>query len=733
VKILDFGIAKVMDTRPEATDAATITSDGTHHGRVIGTAAYMSPEQARGLPVDKRTDIWAFGCVLYELLTGGPPFTRATATDTLAAIIEHEPDWDALPPATPPRMATLVRWCLQKDPKERLRDIADAKRDLLDGVEPPVATRDGRVWTRRRAMTAAASVVALCALAFVAGRGFAPERPTSADRSSTVVRFAVLPPPGKSFLWSYETPFFALSPDGTRLAYVVYEGNDVTRIWMRPVSSIEARPIAGTEGARSLFWSRGGESLAFFAENKLKRIDISEGSVFAICTVPATIGLMGTWGAEQILFASVEGDAIYRVPPTGGEPARLVERNPAQGVARVNSPVFLADGQRFLFLARRKDGSGQLMLFARGRTPKTIAQVDSSVAWTDAGYLVYTREGTLVGQRFDAEGERLTGSPFTIVGGVDYGFSTARTMASVSRTGVVAYQPRPDPAKARLVWFDRSGREQESVGPATAYVRFRLSHDAASIVFDREHPDLGSPDIWTRDLTRGTEHRITSDRTSEASGVWLRDDRSVVYLADRGGPPHLFVRNLETGDERELLPAGRLQHPLDTFPDGKTLLMAERTETGDFDLETLSLEPGAQPQPLLKSPFNEYQARLSADGHGIVFISNESGRYDWYVAPVSALNRKKPLAPGEILDARWSSPTEIVFLTAADEMYSATVNFSGSSITLGAPQLLFKIKVRWSGFELSADGSRFLALLPDQPPVPPPLVAIINGINERPK
>jgi Tol biopolymer transport system component len=575
---------------------------------------------------------------------------------------------------------------------------------------------------------AATALLAVGVLFWWAGRQWAP-RP---DEARPPVRFTVVPPPGNTFGGDYERTYLALSPDGSRLAFVAADASHVTRIWLRPMSSPDAQSIAGTEGARSLFWSPDGKSIAFFADNKLKRIDPSEGSALTVCNVSKDIGLAGTWGSEEILFASIEGDAIYSVPvSTAGIVTALVSRDVEHGVTRVQWPAFLPDGKRYFYLARQRDGSGQLMLGARGRAPRPVMKLESAVQWVDPGYLIYAREGALIGQRFDAASEQTVGAAIDIANSVEYSYSTARAMFTASRNGVVAYEPRRDPPRAHLSWFDRSGVERNTAAPTGVYRSFKLSPDDRSLLFDRPDLELGTFDLWMRDLVRGTERRITFDPSSENLGVWLRDGNGIVYSADRGGPPHLYYRDLSTGADRELLPVGRFQQALDISGDGTSLLFAERAASGSFDLKQLSLGPGSvSVRAVTDSPFDEPSGWRSADGRLLAFVSNESGLPDWYVAPIDRLDAKRPIASSEVLDVRWGRGTEAVYLTSDGEIYSTTVAGS-TDLAIAPPKLLFKLKTRWLTFGLSADGSRFLALIPDQPSSRKPMVVVLNGLSAR--
>jgi Tol biopolymer transport system component len=537
VKVLDFGLAKAVagdDSGPDLTHSPTVTMGGTRDGVVLGTAAYMSPEQARGKAVDKRADIWAFGCVLFEMLTGRSAFAGETLSDTIAKILEREPDWRALAERAPPGVQRILRRCLEKDPKQRLRDVGEARIGLSrQDEEAPARENQPAAWTwkqRAAALTASAAVVA-AALATGAWYG---SRPSARSRAS-LIQFALPPPLGARFRVDFETTFLALLPDGSQVALVARPADGSNRIWLRPLSAIEARPLAGTEGASSAFWSPDGRSLAFFAGNQLKRIDLSGGSPVTICEVPENIDLFGTWGlGGQILFASVEGTAIFSVSTNGGTPAAVVQPDRTQKQSRVHWPWFLPDGKRFLYLTRMQDGSGQITLGEPGAPPRAILSAVSNPQWVDPDYLVFVREGTLLGQRVDLASGRPVGEAFSIAEPVNYFFSTARASFTTSRNGMLAYQSRGN--LTRMMWVDRAGTELDSLGPVGSYQRARISPDGKSVVFDRGEPRMGTGDMWVTDLARGVETRLTSDPGSEGGATWLPTSHAVIFQADRGGP-----------------------------------------------------------------------------------------------------------------------------------------------------------------------------------------------------
>jgi Tol biopolymer transport system component len=738
VKVLDFGLAKLAQASdsslqsPDLSNAPTMSGGGTREGMLLGTVAYMSPEQARGKPVDKRTDIWAFGCVVYEMFAGKSPFPGDTIPDTIAAILEREPDWKALPPTTPANVRRLLAACLEKDTKRRLRDIADAASGLVvDGSAPALVdmgTDLRRSWTTSRVVLAAVAVAAFAGLIVVGMRVFPRQ---TAVPPPTPIRFSLLPPEGGSFFGSYETIGLAFSPDGSQLGFTASDRLGATRVWMRSLASLDARPLAGTEGATSLFWSPDGRSIGFFAAGKLKRLNISDGVSVAVCDVPTVVGLFGTWGTDgQALFASIEGQAIFRVSMSGGTPVQMVTPDPSRSETRVLWPWFLPDGRRFLYLAQLRNTEGHLMLAESGKPPREISVVASNVQYVDPGYLVFAREGALMGQRFDAVSGAVTGEPFAIAESVNYNISTFRAMFATSQSGAGAYQSHRD--VYQLVWFDRGGRELGAVGLGGDLDNPRISPEGRRALFARTQPAIGSHDTWIVDLDRGVETRLTSDPTSENNGLWLRDGRSVLFALARGGPPHIVRRDLTTGQDEEMLPQGTLQGPEDVSPDGKFLVFTERTTGGENDLWTLTLTGSRIRSPLIQSPFDQIEARFSPDGRFFVFQSDESGRGEIYVMPFPVTGAKVRVSTQGGRLPRWSRDGgELFYLSADSHLVSVTVKTT-PSLQIGTPAPLFEFQVGklWRDFDVAIDGKRFLAIIPESLARNQPLTVVSNWMAE---
>jgi Tol biopolymer transport system component len=707
VKILDFGLAKAVDASAllAATDSVIGASPRTQVGVIVGTAAYMSPEQARGQPVDKRTDIWAFGCVLFEMCARRPPFGGATVTDTLAAVIEHEPDWTLLDSRTPAYVLDLLRRCLTKDVKLRLRDIGEARVALGPGRDAQRADVNRR---RPRAAAMTAVVATLVVAGSIAGAVY---RRVGSPLPASAVRFLVFPPEGGAFSRHPARTFFALSPDGSRLAFVA--GTDRGRVWIRPMAELEARPIPGTEGATSVFWSPDGNSVAFFSSGKLKRVELAGGAVVTVCDFPASTEAHGTWGRSGvILIGTGPAQAIYSVAAAGGTPRVAVTPNRANGEVRVHWPFFLPDGKRFLYTVRRTDGEGQLRIGGLNGDSRALMTVASNTQWVDPDVVVFAREGVLLGQRVDVDAARTIGEPFSVAERVDYLLTTSRALFSVSQTGSVAYHADTD--LGQLVWTDYRGNEVGTVGSPADYEpqSGRLSSDGTLLLTSQRQPGLGTFDIWRHDLVRQNAHRLTDDRGVELTPIFVDGERAMIFSADRGGAvPSVFRRDLVTGVEEQLRPSGRQQLVMDFIPWQNTIVYVERSETGRFDILRLALAAGGSPEPLVRSRLSKYEARTSPDGRAIAFIAEDPPKVDLYVAPLP-LTDAPILAVADVAGPpRWSADGRQIYYLGGDTDLMMTVPVrTEPAVTVGAPRQLFRLKGPARLLDVSRDG-RFLLVM----------------------
>jgi Tol biopolymer transport system component len=711
VKLLDFGIARVAVADDDETRAAT------QDGIVIGTTAYMSPEQARGLSIDKRTDIWSYGCVLFELLAGRPAFAKATKTDTLAAILEHDPDWSLVPAHTPAAVVALLRRCLIKDTRERLRDIGEARIALKDG------RADDALPVRRRTPLVGAIATAAIAAAMAGVYLLAP-RPTA---PAATISFPINPPPAMLFLRGGPSRvFFDLSPDGSRIAFVAASAES-GGIWVQALGELQPGLIPGTESGGGPAWSPDGQSLAFFMNAQLKRVDLRSGVITTICDVPDYIRQVASWGRDgQIAFASGEGGSIWVVPAAGGTPDEVVKRDQAAGQVRVHLPMFLPDGRRFLYAIKMTDGSSRLAIAAKGTPPREIGAIESNMRWIEPHYLVSARAGALVAQRFDLDREQLVGDAVLVTERVNHFPTTSRALFSASASGTIVYHNATD--QSQLTWFDRSGRITGTLSDVNDHLSARISPDGTRVVFDKRGPETASWDLWIADLDRNVETRITSDPGSEVTPVWLRDGRGIIYGSDRGGvPPQLYRRDLDTGAETALRLGVVQQQSIGLTPDGETLGFVERGPGGNFELFLMPLSRPKEAQQI-GPPTRVFNmgSWFSPDNRAFAFSSGRSGRVEVYVAPLATPTAAITVSPGGGSDPRWSPDgREVTYLSLDGRLMSAPIRTSPSLVVGTATPLFSPSSGQWIYYDTAPDG-RFLAVVMKQPADAQPIMAIVN-------
>jgi len=697
VKVLDFGLAKTgVIPGGSAEDSPSLETNLTETGMIMGTASYMPPEQARGAAIDKRVDIWAFGVVLYEMLTGQRPFQGNTVSDVLAAVLKEEPDFSLVPAET----RKLLRRCLEKDPRQRLRDIGDVWQLLEEHRRDPVAAASSR---RTFAVAAISALAAVGVAATWWGRrmnGVAPH---------AEVRFDVPPPPGTEFLsQNVENVPLAMSPDGETLAFVAVEAGSGSRVWIRPASVLEARPLAGSQGATSIIWSPDGKSIGFFGSGKLQRLDLPDGAPVTICDVGHG-GYGGSWGAgDEILFSPINADAIYRVDARGGTAEKILEPDEARKEVRVSWPRILPEGRGFLYLSRDDESKTALMWVQPGKPPRTIAPLESRFEIMEPDLLVFVRDGALLVQRLDLVAGRLVGTPNPVAPSVGYFSTTGWAGFAVSPGGNLFFLSKG--TSRRLLWLNRSGQPDGETGRHEDYYRVSLSPDGGRLATSKRS---GSFDLWLLDLARNVEARISSSDAADISASWLPDGTAIVYSSIRGRAQQVIRRNLVTGKEEVLLPSDRFQESTDISRDGRQLAYIERGKDGRFHAWTLQLEGERRPTMLFKADSEQDFVRFSRDGKFVAYCSDESGQWEAYVAPLENPNAQVPLSQHGATLLRWRRDgREILFLTPAQEMMAVSVIRTSPKLELGLPEKLFTIPdgKRWSDFDVTADGQRFLGI-----------------------
>jgi eukaryotic-like serine/threonine-protein kinase len=729
VKVLDFGLARIVrpsDSSASDSERPTITIEETREGLVMGTAAYMSPEQARGQTVDKRTDVWAFGCVLYEMLTGRVVFHGETISDTIAAILEREPDWKRLPAQTPATIRRLLERCLDKDAKRRVRDIGDVAVEVNDSITSPAKVREPRKVVPRWVWGMASGIAALgLALGWTIARIGQPLVETRA------VRLTVNPPAGTEF--GVDTGA-VMSPDGRMLAFVTGSSGG-TKLWVRPLDSLSARELPGTDAATFPFWSTDGRSLGFFAAGKLKRIEVAGGLPTVICDVGTGRG--GTWNEEGvILFNSVNDGPLLRVSENGGTPVPFTTVDKAQGENSHRWPHFLPGGRRFLYFVRTAGADSGTYLGSLDRPQEKLRLLGSptNAVYTPHrgkpfGQLLWVRDGTLMAQPFDPEQGRTLGEPVTVAEGVAFGSASRLAAVSASNDGTLLYGA-PGIRHFQFTWYDREGKKVGAVGQPVEHAGLRISPDGKRVALTR------SGDVWQMEFARGIPTRVTFGGGFDP--VWSPDSQRIAYW--KGYPPNLFSRSMNgTGTEQRLSESHDTLRTQDWSPDGRLLLYLvnsnDLSSKTRLDLWVLPMTGDGKPVPFLSTPFQEGRGQFSPDGKWVAYTSDESGGTEVYVQSFPAGGSKSRVSSKGGDWVRWRRDGREMFYIAPDrKAMSVTVQAIADSLEFGTPRALFTIPFALSTsgdiapytYDVMPDGQRFLALAPAGDAESPPITVILN-------
>jgi Tol biopolymer transport system component len=727
-KLLDFGLAKAFG--PESTEAqtsesnsSTITMNATAPGMILGTAAYMSPEQARGRRVDKRSDIWSWGVMLYELLTGEPMFKGDTATDTIADVLTKQPDIDK----APPQVRRLLRRCLEKDPKQRLRDIGEARWHIeTRGTEVPQQAKFRARW----ALLALAGVLA-AALVTVSFLYF--NKPPTAT-----YRLSVLPPKGTSFAFSAIAGSHALSPDGRTLAFLA-ESSGAVQIWTRPLDGMVARRLDGTDGAYGVIWSPDGRYLAFPIPGKLRRIEVATGNLRDLCPAFDVRGL--AWSpAGTIVFAQVS-IGLLRVPAEGGDPERVVVRDSERGEEQHYWPQFLPDGRHFLYHIRgAKPGLAGTYVASLDSKPEAqghiqvIANTRNSLYSPDPsggkGFLLFLQGRTLLARRFDTRRFQLEGEAYTVAEEVGSMPSFMYSAFVISSNAVLAYSSE-DADLYRVDLVARDGTLIRTIGDAERYNQIHPSHDNRHLALMRFDPSRGTYDIWLMDMTQGVASGLTTNPATDGYPIWSPDDKDIVFSSTRLGPMSLFRRTLASGQDDLVHSANRDQYPWDWSPDRK-MLVYEEASAGARSLWAMPAQGGGDPVRLTDTQFDNRHPMLSPSGRWLAYDSNASGsNYDVYVQAFPHKGRPQPVTNGGGFFPRWSADEKELFYSTADNYLMALpVQTSGAELSFGSAQRLFPLKspqtsltvILWRPLR---DGS-FVVLRPAEPAQGKPINIVAN-------
>jgi len=730
VKILDFGLAKLTGAdNSESRAEAPTRRVNTDPGMVMGTIGYMSPEQVRGKPADHRSDIFSFGAILYEMLSGRRAFRGESTADTISAILrEDPPELSSTNRSVNPAIERVVNHCLEKNPEERFnsaRDLAFA----LEALSGP-ATASGDTTTllsqlptskrKRRALipwlVAGALLIACVALAMLYFW------PRAVDKRP--ITFAIEMPEKVS-----EILFPTISPDGRLIVFVgAVEGK--SSLYLRTVDSINVQRLNGTDDAQLPFWSPDSRYIAFFSENKLKKIDVGGGTPQTIC--PAVSGFGGAWNSDGVIIFGQENKPLHRVTATGGDPSQVLSLDAAHNETDQDYPVFLPDGKHFLYLSFKGNGGGATQTFVGSLQGdrKLLLANESNVVYAN-GYLLFARRFTLMAQAFDASKLQLSGQPFTVLENVAFSENYNYSHFSVSEDSAVAFLKGTD-LQRQLAWFDRAGKQLSIAGPPGTYNDIVLSPDGKRAAIQKI--DSGNSDIWIMDLERGVPTRFTFSAKSEDNPTWSQDGSLVFYTASADNQTTFFKKNSSGGGSEQQVyeSPGVVDDGIDISPDGKQLLFELTGEKTSTDLWTVLADGNGNPRALFASEFSESEGRFSPDGHWVAYVSNESGRSEIYVQSFPPAGGKWQVSTGGGAQPHWRRDGKELYFIAPDRKLMAVDVKLGATFEMGTPKPLFQTQV--SGFaspnryDVSADGQRFLVNSSVQEQSRTPIVVILNWI-----
>ncbi len=728
VKILDFGLAKALDadaSQGDISSSPTITHMATQAGIILGTAAYMSPEQAKGKAVDRRTDIWAFGCVFYEMLTGKMAFSGESITETLAAVIREEPDWSLLPANTPPAIRSLLARCLKKDPRQRLQSIGDARiaiEEVLSGAPAqtesasPVAERTTRGNVIAWSAAILFAVVAAGLGIWIATRPHAEEQPQV---------LAYIPPPVDTSYrdLGYDLGLVVVSPDGKQLAFTAEDKSGVTKLWVRPLGSSEAKPIAGTDGAAGPFWSPDSQSVAFFAGNKLETVELDDGNTQVLAD--SQCDLRGAWSKTgTILFTPDCTSSLNEISASGGSPHPVGKLD--DGEMREVLPTFLPGGRDFLYVSFSKDYSSSIWAGSLDSSAKKLVVKDAEFPEYSSGYLLYVSGDThLLAQQFDPASDTLTGKPIPLA--ESHGFS-------VSENGVLAYQGGT--TDSRPEWFDHNGNSVSAIGDIGGYEGAKISPDGTRVLLNVFDPQSNADDLWSFPASGGVGTRLTFGPGAKLFSVWSPDGKYVAYACGPRGARAICRKPADGSGAEETVstfPAADFTAPnaVDWSPDGRYISfngLNRRTALHETWAVPVSSDQKAfQPAPVTVS---QYSGTFSPDGHWLAYFSYESGGLPQvYVVQFPGPGAKYQISQNGGWSPRWDKKGHLYFLTMGDRLTEADLAMSDKSIEVKALQPLFDVDVPGYTapfFDVAADGSRFVVITSADPTASRSITVLLN-------
>jgi serine/threonine protein kinase/Tol biopolymer transport system component len=727
LKILDFGLAKLTgaaDTDLSQTSIPTRRVD-TDPGKVMGTVGYMSPEQVKGRTVDHRSDIFSFGAILYEMLSGLRAFHGESAAETMSAILKEDPpELSDTNKTVSPALERLMNRCLEKNPAERFHSASDlafaiealsgstgvSDQTIAIGPQPLLRLRKFLPWI----VAGVFALIAIVMLPFaISSLRRTPARPN-------IVRSAILPPENTSFT-ALNT--FAVSPDGLKLVFVARIAGGQTMLWLRSLDTLTAQPLAGTEGVTaqaSVFWSPDNRFIGFFAGRKLKKIDLSGGTPQTLCDAPNARG--GTWNRDGVIvFSPNISGPLHRVSAMGGASNPVTKLDESRRQITHRFPYFLPDGQHFLYRvgaigsAAQSESNGVYLGSLGSDEQKLILRTDSSVAYA-SGYVLFAREGTLMAQPFDEKSFQLTGDAFPIAEHLQLDLGSSRAIFSVSENGILAFQSGIGQVNySRLIWFDRSGKQIGEVGEPALYLQPRLSPDGQKVALAIFDIQTSSTDTWVYELARNVPTRLTFDPSFDSNPMWVPDGSRLIFTSNRKGGNDIYQKaSSGAGSEELLFESNENKVATSLSSDGRFVAYTNTDTKGNSkqDLWILPLFGDRKPFPFLQTQFNEFGAQFAPDGHWIAYISDESNNSQIYIAPFPGPGGKWQVSRNGGTEPRWRGDgKELFFLAPDNKMMAVTVNAKESSLELGNAQPLFDARPATTvgtHYDVTRDGKRFL-------------------------
>ncbi len=727
IKVLDFGLAKALDrggaaSASQLAKSPTLTHAGTQMGMILGTAAYMAPEQAAGAAVDRRADIWSFGVVLYEMLTGGRLFDGESVSHVLASVLKDTPDFSRLPAGTPERIVNLLRRCLRKQPRERLQAIGDARvviEEVLadprgDEKAAPVAVRAHKFpWIV--AAVGIASALTFATLWLGSGRSQAP---------SPALQAALVAPEGQAF-----GDTFALSPDGSRIVFEAFDQKTGSRsLWLRALDRGEVTRLAPADGGEMPFWSPDGLHLGFFAEGKLKRLDPKRGAAQVLCDAPTPRG--GAWGEDgRIVFAAAFRTGLSIVPASGGTPATLTTLDESRNEKSHRFPVFLPGGKSILFLAQTAEGGAkhdesaiEALELSSGKRTRLIP-VNSSALFDPAGNVFFWRDGTLFAQRFDPGSLEISGDPVPIASPVSFS-QNEHMLASVSGSGTLVYREGTRGTFSSLVWLDRNGVGTQVIRGRELFGDIALSHDGKRLAYTVNAAGQGAKDLWIHDLVRDTTSRLTFDEGSKSYPVWSRDGRFLYYSNTNRNDGTIYRRSSDgTGSTVEVASTEDGLWPLAVSGDGRWLVVGAISSQSGHDILRFDLATKAI-TPLVATASHDQFPALAPDDRLLAYASEQSGRFEIYVQALGSGSGTWQISREGGLHPHWRSDgRELFYFSRPDTVMVVDVE-PGPVPRFSAPRALFRHPM--DDFDVTPDGQRIVALHPADSDFAKPLVVVTN-------